>query len=54
MVSSSSIQDSENAPANQNPIIVTNETHNQVYYLSFFKDRILPMIYSEPFLQFNR
>ena len=35
MVSSSSIQDSENAPANQNPIIVTNETHNQVYYLSF-------------------
>ena len=30
MVSSSSIQDSDNAPANQNPMIVTNETHNQV------------------------
>jgi len=30
MVSSSSIQDSDSAPPNQNPIIVTNETHNQV------------------------
>lgn len=35
MVSSSSIQDSDNAPANQNPIIVTNETHNQVYIRQF-------------------
>ena len=47
MVSSSSIQDSDNAPANQNPIIVTNETHNQVNicYVIRKYDVIIPHIW---------
>ena len=46
MVSSSSIQDSDNAPANQNPIIVTNETHNQVNNISCYVMRKYDVIIS--------
>ena len=46
MVSSSSIQDSDNAPANQNPIIVTNETHNQVNNISWYVMRKYDVIIS--------
>jgi len=49
MVSSSSIQDSDNAPANQNPIIVTNETHNQNHSFNLIdkmKEKNLPAAFA--------